>query len=428
MQVSFERLNILFASMYPASPAAYGGQRRLEGLMTELARRHEVSAVALCSPGFDLRRSERAMSGYCQEVTLVPARGEGLGKRVAQFRSLFSSESFEIRYFAIPAFQRALDELLSRRKFHIVIISAGLFLTRYRFGQGGSNGALPRRVLDEHNIEFDLQRQMTKIGSPLRRIHNSVNWPKLRREEIDDWRRFDGVTFTSTVDEERARLLAPSMRSAVVPSGVDLRAFQPKPGDPPPDGRTVMFFGINDYYPNTDGILFLVREVWPLLAASHPGARLKIVGPRPTPEILALRNPRVEVTGAVDDVRAHLAEAAAVVVPLRLGGGTRLKILEAMAMAKPIVSTRIGAEGIDVVHEKHLLLADAPAEIAAAAGRVLDDTRLARRLGEEGRALVSARYSWEAAARRLEDFCREVLAAADAVPSSPGTVRELAQA
>jgi polysaccharide biosynthesis protein PslH len=424
--MSFERLNILFVSGYPASPPEYGGQRRLEGLMKELARRHEVSAAALFNPELDPERFERAMRVYCRDVTLVPARGEGLAKRLAQARSLFSRDSFEAGYFALPAFQRALDQLLSRRDFDIVILGAGLFLTRYRFHQGRLKDALPRLVLDEHNIEFDLQRQMAKTGSLLRRIHNAVNWPKLRREEIDDWRRFDGVTFTSTLDEERARALMPSMRSAVVPNAVDLRSFRPGPGDPPSDGCTVMFFGINDYPPNTDGILFFVREVWPRLAASHPRVRLKIVGPKPTPEILAQRNARVEVTGAVDDVRAHLAEAAAVIVPLRLGGGTRLKILEAMAMAKPIVSTTIGAEGIDGVHDRHLLLADEPAQFAAAVGRVLDDASLAARLGEEGRALVNARYSWDAAARSLEGFLREVLATS-AAPSSPSTGRQSAQ-
>src|SRR5262249_43592053 len=162
----------------------------------------------------------------------------------------------------------------------------------------------------------------------------------------------------------------------------------------------------------TDSILFFVREVWPRLAASHPQVRLKIVGPRPTPEILALRNERIEVTGAVDDVRAHLAAAAGVIVPLRVGGGTRFKVLEAMAMGKPIVSTTIGAEGIDVVHERHLLLADEPAQLAAAVGRVLDDAGLAARLGEEGRLLVTSSYSWEAAAGRLEEFLRELLAGA----------------
>jgi glycosyltransferase involved in cell wall biosynthesis len=420
-----ERLNLLFVSQYPASPPEYGGQRRLEGLMKELAQRHEVSAAALFNPALDPGRCERAMRVYCRDVTLVPYRGEGLAKRLAQARSLFSRESFETGYFALPAFQRALDQLLSQRQFDIVILSAGLFLTRYRFRQARSRVALPRMVLDEHNIEFDLQRQMAKSGSLPRRIHYAVNWPKLRREEIDDWRRFDGVTFASTTDEERARALVPSLRSAVVPNAVDLHSFRPLPGDPPSDACTVMFFGVNDYPPNTDGILFLVREVWPRLAASHPRVRLKIVGPRPTPEILAQRNARVEVTGAVDDVRAHLAQAAAVVVPLRLGGGTRLKILEAMAMAKPIVSTTIGAEGIDLVHERHLLLADEPEQFAAAVGRLLDDTGLAARLGEEGRALVSARYSCAASTRRLEEFLREVLATG-ATASSPQTGRRSA--
>jgi len=293
----------------------------------------------------------------------------------------------------------------------VVVISAGVFLTQYRLLRPKASRDAPRPVvLDEHNIEFDLQRQMAATGSLVRRFYNSVNWPKVRREEMADWSRFDGVTFTSSPDEERARTLVPSVRSAVVPNAVDLKSFQPRPGDPPSDGRTVMFFGINDYYPNTDGILFFAREVWPRLASSHPQVRLKIVGPRPTPEILAQRSSRVEVAGAVDDVRAHLAGAAAVIVPLRLGGGTRFKVLEAMAMARPIVSTTIGAEGIDVVHERHLLLADEPAQFAAAVGRVLDDAALAARLGKEARALVNARYSWDASARQMERFLRELLA------------------
>src|SRR5262249_31963499 len=200
VQVSGERLNILFVSIYPASPPQYGGQRRLEGLMKELSRRHDVSAAALFNPDVDPAPSERAMREYCEEVTLVPARGEGLAKRLVQARSLFSRKSFEAGYFALPAFQRALDRVLSRRVFDVVIISAGLFLTRYRYRPVNGNDSLPRLVLDEHNIEFDLQRQMTRIGGPLRRIYNLVNWPKLRREEVDDWRRLDGVTFTSKGD------------------------------------------------------------------------------------------------------------------------------------------------------------------------------------------------------------------------------------
>jgi glycosyltransferase involved in cell wall biosynthesis len=402
-------LKILFVSSYPASPATYGGQRRLEGLMSTLARRHEVSAVALSNPSFDRAVSERAMRQYCREVVLLPSRAENIGKRLVQARSLFSRRSFETHFFALTSCQEALDRILTTTAFDVVIVSAALFMDRYRMRQAPPGKPLPRLVLDEHNIEFDLQRQMSHAGSIARRLHHALNWSKVRREEMSLWGSLDGVTFTSVPDEDRARALVPSVRSAVVPNAVDVAAFEPRADDPPPDGVTVMFFGINDYYPNTDGILFFLKEIWPRIAASHPRARLKIVGPRPTPEILAQRSSRIDVVGMVDDLRGHLASATVMVVPLRLGGGTRLKVLEGLAMAKAMVSTTIGAEGINIVHDKHLLLADDPSHFADEVGRVLDDADLALRLGREGRALVKAHYSWDAATEQMETFLRQVI-------------------
>lgn len=401
-------MRILFVSSYPASPAAYGGQRRLEGLMSGLARRHEVSAVALASPRFDLASSERAMRKYCRDVVLVPSRSEDRGKRLAQLRAIVSRSSFESRFLHVPGLQPALDRELANTAFDVVVLSAAPCMSRYRLHQSPAGSPAPRIVLDEHNIEFDLQRQLSRTGSLPRRLHHAINWRKVRREEIEEWRSRDGVTFTSVPDRDRALARVPSVRSAVVPNAVDVSAFEPRADDPPPDGSTVMFFGINDYYPNTDGILFLLREIWPSIQSRNPRARLKIVGPRPTPEILAYSSDRIEVAGKVDDLRLHLASAAVLVVPLRLGGGTRLKVLEALSMAKPIVSTRIGAEGIDAVHEKHLLLADQPPEFADAVCRLLDKPDQAARLGREGRALVSERYSWDAAAAQMERFLEEL--------------------
>jgi polysaccharide biosynthesis protein PslH len=403
-------LRILFLSSYPASPATYGGQRRLEGLMSSLARDHEVSAVALVASSFDPAACEQAMRRYCRDVVLVPEGRGTAEKRLLQARALVSRRSFETRYFALPALQRALDRVLTTVRYDLVVVSAAVFMS-VRLRQAPDGEAPPRTVLDEHNIEFDLQRQLSRAGGIARRLHYVVNWRKVRREEVGHWRAYDGVTFTSGPDQARALALVPSVRSAVVPNAVDVTAFQPVDGDPPPDGVTVMFFGINDYYPNTDGILFFIRSIWPAVAASHPRARLKIVGPNPTAEILALRSDRVEIAGKVDDLRLHLASASVMVVPLRLGGGTRFKVLEAMAMGKAVVSTSIGAEGIDVVDGKHLLIAEEPSAFAAAVGRVLDDPDLAARLGREARALACARYSWDAAAERMIAFCREVVAA-----------------
>jgi len=408
--MSRDRLELLYVSFLPPSPPKCGAQRRIQGILQALSGSHDITALSLISPDLDRGEAERAMREYCREVVLIPSRPwEGLGKRYLQVRSLFSTRSYERRFYSLPDLRRALDRLLSRRRYHIVNLEAP-YLAHLQLAQAPPGEPLPLLVLNEHNIEFDLLRQMAGTGLGLaRHLYNSVNWPKIRREELSAWRRFDGVTFTSATDEARARTLIPSLRSAVIPNSVDVGYFRPRAAYPPSDGCTVMFFGAINYFPNIDGVLFFAREVWPLLAASHPRARLKIVGQHPTREILALHGPRVEVAGVVDDLRPHLAQAAAVIVPLRIGGGTRFKILEAMAMAKPIVSTAIGAEGIEVAPGRNILLADAPADFAAAVGRILDDAGSAGRMGREGRTLVEERYSWEVAARQLEGFFARLL-------------------
>jgi len=404
------RLQLLYLTLFPPSPATFGAQRRIEGLMATLARRHRISGVSLLGPEFDPVQAERAMREYCEEVVLVPAMSGGLaGKRLLQLRALFSSQSFEGRLLAVPAMQRALDGLLRRQSYDVVSVEAP-FLSQYRVRQAPDGSPAPRVVLDEHNIEHDLARQsLTASNSPLRRLHHAANWRKIKREEIAAWDDSDAVTFTSSDDLRRAQALRPAIRGAVIPNGVDLDSFRPRAGDPKPDGRTLMFFGTLAYFPNQDGVLHLLQEIWPRIAQRHPDARLKIVGPHPTREVLAFRGPRVEVTGVVDDPRPHLAEAQAVLVPIRVGGGTRFKILEAMAMGKAIVSTALGAEGIGASSGKELLVCDDAASFAAAAVRLLSAPSLASQLGASARAFVEQRYSWIAIAEKLEGFLFETL-------------------
>src|SRR5437763_13153263 len=138
------------------------------------------------------------MLEYCREVVLVPSRPrEGVGKRLLQARSLFSRRNFENRFYALPAFQRALDELLTRKRYDFVTVSAGIFLTQYQLRQAPPGNSLPRLALDEHNVEFDLQRQMAEVGNLARRFYNSVNWPKLLRDAAESWRGFERVPFRS---------------------------------------------------------------------------------------------------------------------------------------------------------------------------------------------------------------------------------------
>ena len=405
--MSRERLELLYVSLFPPSPATFGAQRRVEGILTALSARHRVTCVSFLSPHLDRAVAERAMREYCAEVVFVPSRAEwGLGKRLLQLGSLFSRESSERRFFGSKVLQRTLDDLLVRRPYDVVTIEAP-YLAGYRLRQAPPGAPVPRIVLDEHNIEHDLAKQSRDASqSPLRRLHHAVNWRKILREEIAAWTELDGVTFTSNDDAARARALVPGVRAAVIPNAANVDYFRPRSELPPPDGRTVLFFGTLNYFPNRDGVQYLLREIWPILERTHPGARLKLVGPHPTPEVVAQKGPRIEVAGLVDDLRPHLAEAAVVVVPLRTGGGTRFKILEAMAMGKPVVSTTLGAEGISATPGRDILLADDPPSFAAAVGRILDDSRLGAQLGQAARDLVVARYSWAAVARELETFLR----------------------
>ena len=263
-------------------------------------------------------------------------------------------------------------------------------------------------LLDEHNIEYDIAWQTARAGgSAARRAYSAVNGRKVRDEELQAWTRFDGCTLTSARDQGLLLGDAPETRTAVVPNGVDLDLFQPcaRPRDP----ATLLFFGAVDYYPNTEGLLFFLNEVMPRLRATIPRVRLCIVGRRPPDSILARRRPDVEITGAVDDLRPYLERAAAVVVPLRIGGGTRLKILEAMAMGKAVVSTSLGAEGLDVVPERDLCIADDAAGFAEQIGHLLDEPERADRLGVAARRLVESRYGWAASVARLKAFYEEVL-------------------
>ena len=293
-----ERLKILFLAPFAASPAMFGAQRRVEGLMAALARRHEITAVSVIPNDGDARAAQRAMREYSSEVVLVPRPlWDGPGKRLRQLRSLLSSRSFLRGLYDLPALREALGRLLSSQGYDVVNVEFP-FLAPGFLGKPAPGARRPRLVLDEHNIEFDLARQQASTqGGIARRVYNALDWRKIRREEIEVWTGSDGVAFCSEADEARARALVPSMRSMVVPNAVDVEYFKPRATDPLPDGRTVIFFGALNYFPNEDGLLYFLREAWPLIEKSSPKARLKIVGQEPTPAILGHRGPRVEVAG-----------------------------------------------------------------------------------------------------------------------------------
>jgi polysaccharide biosynthesis protein PslH len=409
--MSPERLSILYVSQMPASPPRFGAQARVHGLMTQLARSHDLTAVILLDDGFDADECRRAMLAYCREVVLVrnPNGREGALKRLLQLRSLVSPRSFERLRVTVPALQRTLDRILRRKRFDIINLEFP-YLGHYRLRQAPPGQKLPAVIVDSHEIAYDLARQFARgDGSLARRLHAGVNWRKLRREELQTYSSADGVYLCSAADQRRLLDQVPDIRTAVIPNAADVEYFQPRATDPRPDGRTVIYFGLLSTVPNVDGVVHFVRDIWPRIVEVHPEARCKIIGGRPPPSLLALASDRIELTGFVSDLRPHLAAAAAIVVPLRLGGGTRLKIVEAMAMGKAIVSTTLGAEGIAAVPGREILIEDEPAAFADAVNRLLAEPGLAARIGQSARLLAMEQYAWTGAAQTLESFYRRIL-------------------
>jgi glycosyltransferase involved in cell wall biosynthesis len=409
--MNVERLNILCVSQMPASPPQFGAQARVHGLMSELARRHNLTAAMLVDDEFDADECRRAMQAYCREVVLFsnPCGQEGYSKRLLQLRSLSSTRSFERLRVTLPGLQQTLDRVLRAKRFDIVNLEFP-YLGHYDLRQAPPGERVPRLIVDSHEIAYDLARQFARSGGNLgRRIYAGVNWRKLRREELGIYHDADGVYLCSTADERRLLDQVPTVRTAVIPNAADVEYYQPRATDPPSDGRTVLYFGLLSTIPNIDAVLHFVQNIWPRIVEANPEARCKIIGGRPPPSVMALTGPRVELTGFVSDLRPHLAASAAVVVPLRLGGGTRLKIVEAMAMGKAIVSTTLGAEGIEVISGRDILIEDEPASFADAVSRLLAEPELAARIGESARKLAVEKYAWSGAARALEGFYRRVL-------------------
>jgi len=397
------RIRALFLSPYVPSRSS-GGPVRLHGLLMGLPDTCEVTVLAFESGIRERDTPTRAALERCREIVTIPNdrfAPPGTAKRALQLRSVMSTRSFERITHQRDALQTELDRLSQRSTFDVIQVEHS-YMAHYVFPPG------PAVVLDEHNVEYEVRARSAAVAAPgPRKVYDSLNWRKLRAEEERSWRAVAACAVTSERDEASIRMASPDTPTAVVPNAVDTQYFSPASG--PADPLSVLFFGTMAYYPNVDAVVFFLREVMPRLRRSHPSVRLRIVGSLPPRAVTQLAGPDVTITGFVDDVRPYLERASVVVAPLRIGGGTRLKILEAMAMGRPVVSTAVGAEGLAARHGREALIADDAESFAAQVARVLDDHDLAARIGLAARRLVEERYDWRASARVLEALYRKVL-------------------
>jgi glycosyltransferase involved in cell wall biosynthesis len=283
--------------------------------------------------------------------------------------------------------QRTIDALCRDHRPELIHLSSP-FLRRYAFPAG-----VPV-VVDAHNVEHDnLLRIAQTARSPVRRLFTAALARRLREDETAHVRGCDGILSVSDRDGDMFRRIAPEPPVYAVPNGVDLSRFTPRGIEREP--RSLVFAGVMNYPPNNEGVRRFLGEILPLVAASVPDVRVTIVGPKPSRAVRRKSSERVRVTGYVHDIRPYLEGAEVFIAPLYAGGGTRLKILEAMAMGTPVVSTSIGCEGLPVSHGEHLLVADSPDAFADSVLKLFRDTRLRAALAARGLEVVRNAFGWD---------------------------------
>jgi glycosyltransferase involved in cell wall biosynthesis len=308
---------------------------------------------------------------------------------------------------------------------HTVLEQSAFDIVQCEFSYMG--GYAPRRprydrakwLLDAHNIEHRLNETLSRTSEGLAglayRIYADREARLRRREELEACLRVDRVVTVSAIDREILLREAPGLEVDIVPNGVDLDWFDTSGGSESARRPSAVFVGKMDYRPNVDAVRWFCREILPLVKSRVPAFVFTICGNDPVESVLALgKIEGVVVTGRVPDTRPYLEDAAVAVVPLRAGSGTRLKVLEAMAMGRPVVSTPIGAEGLDVVSGEDFAEADSPNEFAARIIDLLDNPDERERLGRAGRDLVEASYGWPAVVARLERVYEELLSTSEA--------------
>jgi sugar transferase (PEP-CTERM/EpsH1 system associated) len=404
---------LLLTPQTPLPPAALTGfvqgtTIRNFNLLAGLARSHQVDLASFVAPETgDPREQHAVLAPYCGEVALIPAPTRAQSQRLRD-TVLNPLPDIALRLESAEMHARVRSLLASRH--YDVIQVEGIEMAQYAGNLSDRPLGGPRVVFDDHNAEYLLQQRTfaTDARQPARWLpagYSLVQWQKLVRYERRVCRAADRIAAVSEADREALLRIAPELAVSVVPNGVDLEFYRPGTVGPAADlgDRAVVFTGKMDYRPNVDAVLWFAETVWPLVRDRAPGARFYVVGQQPHPRLAAMTgDPSIVVTGRVPDVRPYIAGAAAYVAPLRIGGGTRLKILEAMGMASPIVSTRLGCDGFAFTDGEQVRYADAPAAFAAAVLALMEDRRAAGELGMRARRYVEEHYSWDAIVPLME--------------------------
>ena len=409
-------MKILWLSQLVPYPPKGGVLQRSYNLIREVARYHDITLLAFIQR--DLLRSmfpsveagleeARAHLGeFCDEVVFVDILSEKRvwGKVRLAFESLFTRDPYTINWLkssGVLQTIRSLRDTTNLDLIHFDTISLAPYADLFK--------DIPK-VMDYHNIESHMMlRRADQTRQPALRFYFRLEGNKLEAYEKMHCPEYDLHITCSDIDSDRLRALAPGLHVDTVPNGVDISYFTPRHDNE--RSNELVFAGGLSWYPNRDAMLYFAREVWPLLRQRVPGVVMNVIGKHPPAELqgLAERDPNFKVHGFVDDVRDYLSAASVYVCPIRDGGGTRLKILDAFAMGLAVVAHPIACEGIEATEDKHVMLASEPQQFVDRIARLLEDDSLRRRLGNSARDLVTTTYAYENIGRLLSSLYEQTI-------------------
>ncbi len=414
-----DSLRLLYFAPKECWPPSTGGQLRNFYLARELAAAGERVTYL----GFSDNRARHAQDAdtyqfenrnpvgeWCEQLITVPLDSSYSAAKLA--RGLLGRTPLPVLNYTTPAMQTALKQLLDERDFDIVQVQ-GLHLADYLPIIRAARSR-PVVICDWHNVESEL---MLRYGEQMkdlpRRLYARATAQRMADMEKRILHEFDAHLAVSERDKAQLMALSPNAPVYVIENGVNVEYYSPKAGQEELPRHRVVFIGSMDYHANIEAVTHFARDVWPQVFAKFPHLIFTIVGRNPPPDVTVLaQSPGIEVTGRVRDVRPYCRESIAAVVPLRIGGGSRLKILEAMAAELPIVSTELGAEGLNVIHGENILLAESDEEFDAALSEICTNSDLRQKLTTGGLQMVQENYDWPVIGARLREVHDGLLSAA----------------
>jgi len=401
-------MRILFLSPYAPYPLHSGGALRIYHLLKALSRQHEVWCLTF-APEEGKAKLLEELGTFCHVLTVPLPPTRSLPRRA--WTTLTSPLPDMAFRNLSPAFSATLQNLLQQETF-AVIQAESIEMGRYLLELRRQRRKQPSLVLDEFNAEYLLQKgaAFTSIRERSAKgiagaIYSLIQWQKLRAYERSLLQQVDHTLAVSEEDRQALLRLHPQAQISIIPNGVDSSSFTPRPSISPSPPYRLVFTGTLDFRPNVDAVLWFARAILPLVQKQIPQVKFVIVGRTPSAEVQALHNGQsIEVWANVPEIYPFLAAAAVFVLPMRMGGGIRLKLLEALALQLPTVSTPLGAMGVpELRNAEHLLLATTPEEFAEATLSLLKDEAMGKRLGVAGRNLVQAKYDWQEVGQKLAD-------------------------